>query len=401
MTTTVSDLSTCVSAYAARLHAVSGERHHVASPLGAWLLLALAGPASSGADRAALTQVLGCDPDAAGAAAAELLADPHPQVAAAAAAWTAAGADLGAAFGRWQRELPPPVTRGDLPGQADLDAWARDHTFGLIDRFPLGRRDDVLLVLASALATRVSWDMPFELAPACCLGAASEWSGLGQVLRTPDPSGGAHQQYVAATEPAGDVIVHAARASGGLIVVSVAADPAVPSGTVLAVAYDLAVRQASGGQVQRRQLADLPVGEQPLWLITEITASADRCTAIVPAWSAQTELELADPALGFAAAAGSLVPGQRQWDARQSAMARYSRTGFEAAAATAVAVASAARLPGRKRAAELRFGHPYAVVAACTAQGTGPGHAWNGLPVFSAWVTEPQDAADPALGGSR
>ena len=44
-------------------------------------------------------------------------------------------------------------------------------------------------------------------------------------------------------------------------------------------------------------------------------------------------------------------------------MARYSRTGFEAAAVSAFAVATAARLPSQHREVTLRFGHPYAVVA--------------------------------------
>ncbi|MBM0258971.1 hypothetical protein JNW89_21570, partial [Micromonospora sp. 4G55] len=48
MTTT---LHTPLARYAARLHAGAGDRHHVASPLGAWLLLALAAPAATGADR--------------------------------------------------------------------------------------------------------------------------------------------------------------------------------------------------------------------------------------------------------------------------------------------------------------------------------------------------------------
>ncbi len=66
----------CVSRYAARLHAAIGTGHQVASPLGAWLLLALAGPASTGPDRAALADVLGCDVDVAAHAAADLLERP-------------------------------------------------------------------------------------------------------------------------------------------------------------------------------------------------------------------------------------------------------------------------------------------------------------------------------------
>jgi hypothetical protein len=50
--------------------------------------------------------------------------------------------------------------------------------------------------------------------------------------------------------------------------------------------------------------------------------------------------------------------------------------------------------------AELRFAHPYAVVALTVSAATegsqdageaaGPS-AWHGLPVFSAWVSEPED----------
>jgi hypothetical protein len=44
------------------------------------------------------------------------------------------------------------------------------------------------------------------------------------------------------------------------------------------------------------------------------------------------------------------------------------------------------RRQGVRRTAALRFGHPYAVVA--VAEG-GP---WDGLPVFSGWVAEPDSA---------
>src|ERR1700756_4448755 len=152
----------CVAGYAPRLHAVIGATHHVASPLGAWLLLALAAPASTGTDRDTLTEVLGCDAGNAARAAADLLAHPHPVVASAAALWRSSGLELSPGFARWRSELPPQVTVGDLPGQAGLDRWVREHTFGLIDRFPLSA-EGMYLVLASALATKVSWTVPFDL----------------------------------------------------------------------------------------------------------------------------------------------------------------------------------------------------------------------------------------------
>jgi len=409
MTASTSQVADCVAAYAARLQAVTGTRHQVASPLGAWLLLALAAPASSGADRETLTRVLGCDPGTAAAAAAGLLADPHPVVASAVAAWTAAGAQLGPDFDRWRSELPPGVASGDLPGQAGLDAWAREHTLGLIDRFPV-QADSLLLVLASALATKVSWTVPFQLAPAASLGDASPWARqLSRVLRTPAPAAGGHTQYIAGTPDAGDVIVHVAIAGGGLQVVSVAAGPQVPDSSVLAAAHRLAIAQATGGRIPRRELSDLPLGNTPLWRLREVSAQADTCSAVLPAWSASSDHDLTDPALGFAAASSALLPGRGPWDARQAAMARYSRTGFEAAAVTAVAVAMAARVPARRREAELRFGHPYAVVAVTTepgaggAGGTGAGQRslWHGLPVFCAWVSQPEDATDARASDDR
>jgi hypothetical protein len=388
----------CVARYAARLHAAVGDRHHVASPLGAWLLLAVAAPASTGEDRETLTDVLGCDVDAAAGAAADLLADPHPLVAAAAAVWTAPGYTGAPGFRQWLAARPPAVTTGDLPGQADLDRWAREHTFGLIDRFPVdtGRAH---LVLATALATKVSWQLPFQLTAASSLGADSSWAGqLDHVLRTPDgPGARGHVQFIGGTPDAGDVIVHAATAVGGLLVVSVGASPDIGAAPVIALAYDIGGRLATGASVERRDLADMPLGDGPLWAIQEVMAGANSCSAVLPAWSVSSDHDLTDPSLGFMAARRALATGSGPWEARQAAMARYSRTGFEAAAVTGMAVRLAARIPARHRHAELRFGHPYAVVALVQDATS----AWHGLPVFSAWVAQPEDASDDEAGSIR
>jgi hypothetical protein len=406
MSTRTCDIAACVSGYAARLHAAIGDQHHVASPLGAWLLLALAGPASTGADRVTLEEVLGCDIQSAADAAAGLLASPHPLVASAAGVWTLGGAPLSAGFERWQDALPPEVTRGPLPDQAGLDAWAREHTFGLIDKFPL-RVDGVYLVLATALATKVSWQVPFELAAASELGPDSSWSRLvSHVLRAPRLGQGGpppgHIQFIAETRQAGDVAVHAASAQDGLVVVSVAADPAVLAGDVLAAAYQLACAHSVGGQVRRRSLADLPLGPGPAWVLREELSAAgrDTCTAVMPAWQARSMHDLRNPALGFQAAKDALAPGGDPWQAGQAAMATYTRYGFEAAAVTALAVALSAIRPAQHRVAELRFAHPYAVVAVTTdgneaarATAVQP-RGWHGLPVFSAWVSEPSEAGD-------
>ncbi|GLI02482.1 hypothetical protein [Phytohabitans aurantiacus] len=382
MPVTAAETFTPIARYAARLHAIAGGTHHVASPLGAWLLLALCGAAGHDVEEA-----LGVDADDALAFAADLLGTPHDAVLSAAAVWTRARADA------LLRRLPAAVETGDLPGQDRLDAWAREHTLGLIESFPLQVPPTAVVVLATALATKVSWGMPFDVVPGSTLGGPFG-ARLANALRTPEGHG--HRQFVASSARAGDLVVHTARAREGLAVTSVAAAPDVPAADVLAAAYEVA-----GGTAVARSLFDLPLGDGPLWTISErhapVTAASgreERCAAILPAWEARSEIDLGHPDLGFPAGARAIAEllGLTEYDyeARQSAVARYTRVGFEAAAVSAMFTTTGFTMPreGLVRTAELRFGHPYAVVA--VASGGGP---WDGVPVFSAWVANPSGSA--------
>ena len=358
-------------------------------------MLALCAPAATGAERRELVDVIGCEPEEAAAIAAGLLEVPHPLVAAAAAVWNVAG--MGDE--RWLSGLPASVERGPIPSQDEADEWARVHTLGLIERFPITISDEIYLLLATALATKVSWDCPFELASASALGPASPWGErLEHVLASPQHVG--HSAFVASTAQAGDVAVHAGRARDGLLVVSVIAASDVPAGDVLEAGYGLATDLALGRPVQKRSLFDLQLGDAHLWLVREEMSpegAGERCMAFLPTWEAHSMHDLADRRLGFAAAAAALGKGD-PWQARQAAMARYTRVGFEAGAVTAMAFVSMLT-PGLRRTAELRFGHPYAVIAVAADDSARRGIAasawsgrWNGVPVFSAWVAEPGEA---------
>jgi hypothetical protein len=96
MSVTALGFTAALARYARRFHRVAGAGHHVASPLGAWLLLALAGPACAGDDLRRLGEILGADVGVAAGFAAELLACPHSAVHAAAAVWGGNGAAAGA-----------------------------------------------------------------------------------------------------------------------------------------------------------------------------------------------------------------------------------------------------------------------------------------------------------------
>jgi len=137
----------------------------------------------------------------------------------------------------------------------------------------------------------------------------------------------------------------------------IAADQAVPASDVLAAAEEIITAEArQAGSVTRLSLFDLPLGDGPVWSIGEQQADTtapdgreEQVICVLPAWSAQTDLDLRDDeALGFAAAARALAEaldlGDWRYDARQAAMARYSAVGFEAAAVTGLAVAMSAKV---------------------------------------------------------
>jgi hypothetical protein len=348
-------------------------------------------------------------PDAAGLAS-SLVDSPHALVGSAVGVWYRGPAT--ARLSDWTARLPDAVECANVVDQARVDAWASERTHGLIPGMPVDAGPDTALVLATAVATRVSWEQPFDVVPAAALGPGSAWAGrLRHALRT--PVGAGHRQYLARTACAGLVAVHTAEARPeetgtqrqGLSVTSVIAAPGVAAPDVLAAAHEVAAEQA-----ERCSLFDVPLDETPLWTIQEEevpTIAADgreeRYAAVLPAWSVRSEHDLAHAALGVPAAAAMLGElagvGTGGYQAKQAAMARYDRVGFEAGAVTAVAVPLGFVRPrdGVRRTAELRFAHPYATIAVATQHlvdrrtgdwSTGP---WHGVPVFSAWVAEPEE----------
>ncbi len=412
----LSQLSSALARYAEDFHAQIQDGHHVASPLGAWLLLALVGLAARGPEQSALEKIIGMDADAAAAAADRLVSHPHPLVLASLAAWHRPAVESDEVQD-WLAALPVEVERGNVPSRDDADTWVRERTLGLIDRLPLENLEQVLLALVSALATKVAWDIPFEECPGSELGPASAWSSqLNLVLRTPEHRSSASRMFLARTERAGLVAVHEAvgRADQfglcGVSVYSVIAEPGIGRRDVLAAAYDVATTATRDRRAPRSSLFDLPLGERPAWTISEVidefAHGRERYSAVLPAWSARSQYDLLKGKFGFDVASQivrRVLPPQLSgigwFEASQSAVARYHRLGFEAAAITSFAyLLSRAGGAGPCRVAAMRFGHPYAVVAVATDMHDDAGHGelrrgpWHGVPVFSAWVSEPEEA---------
>ncbi|VBA39924.1 hypothetical protein LAUMK13_02834 [Mycobacterium innocens] len=81
------DIGRLVTRYARRFSRVQGGVHPISSPLGAWLLLALAAPVARGRVGDDIDDVLGTNAEHARQALDELLADPPDVIRAALAVW--------------------------------------------------------------------------------------------------------------------------------------------------------------------------------------------------------------------------------------------------------------------------------------------------------------------------
>jgi hypothetical protein len=401
-------LSDLTDSYARRIYpAVCGAERgqFVCSPLGVWLLLAAL--ASCGRSEAAgkLEEFLGCDAREAADLLSALLADPPPALSMALSLWI-----RGFRPGTfpWENLLPPEIDVGDLPTQAEADAWVREHSLGLINGHPADMRR-VESIVTSVLATKVSWTTPFSLVASSELGPDSSWpSTVSRVLRSPT----SHDVALYDTTSAGRVAAHSVVARDGLRVTSVIGGPEVAREAVLTAAHETLRSISSGPHAAARlPIADLPLGKGHAWTLTESPVPTPQPEQVVessladlPAWSAASDLDLLADAVFGAIAGTSVLAHVTQKTgpvaARQVAIASYSRYGFEAAAVTHLAVLTSAVIfahQGVERALRVRFGRPYAVIASVDLPLGGPSGGepdWTGLPLFTAWVTGPTEPGD-------
>lgn len=390
-----------VTRYASTFNATHLTSHGVASPLGVWLLLALLAPQATGPGLADLERALGAPAPVASALARDLLNSPHPAVTAALAAWSRAALVDTDRWHAWATTLPTAANTDAMPTQDGADRWVSTVTGGLLEAFPAEIGPETALVLASALAARVTWTHPLTPAAATDLAGPFGREPHVQALQAAP----AHRTFLAHTQSAGVVAVHCAQSADGLRVISVIAAPDVAPAGVHAGAAQIAALLAGPGGSGARMLSlfDLPVGTGHAFDIAEDHVSrlgaerVEEVTAFLPTWAAASNIDLA-AAPGVAGALAVLesflAPGAPAGpsQARQSAVASFHQDGFEAAAVTAMRVGVCnAGAPTRvvRRRATLRFNRPYAVLALAVAKGTPTASLWDQVPVFSAWVGSP------------
>ncbi|MFG3341170.1 serpin family protein [Glycomyces sp. NPDC048151] len=361
----------------------------VASGLGVWPLLAALATGAVGETRDELLTAAGIDDNQAAKIPAALLQAVRaaPAIKLALAVWAGARVTLDP---EWAAVLPVDAV-GSLTGdpaadKADLDAWASRNTDGLIDRMPLDFSQPIDLVLASALSVRTTWNTPFlDSSRAFQQGP---WAGLGRcrtltttlnddLLRLGD-----------------DASVLTVPGDGGIdVLLGLGREDLAPQGT-MSTLIEAATDPAWG-----RSSTELAVGERAVGVeVTETRASRPQTGPEIDVQTVRfkldSDLDLSDDAeaLGLRIASDE---DRARFDrlaaepvyvsqAKQSATAIFSATGFEAAAVTAMAMTRAAAFAKpqhRHLRASISFDRPFAYLAR---------HRPSGLILIAGWVDRPE-----------
>ncbi len=363
----------------------------VFSAAGVWPLLAFLADGASGAARAEMADALGMPADQAAAAARELLAalGSMPGLNSALGLWTRRELTVRE---EWRAGLPADthgVLTDDLrASQQALDAWAAERTGGLIERMPVTLDEDVLMVLASALALRTEWPRPFDeltLRP-----DAGPWQGrqLAGLHRT----GVRLDRVGVTTGPHGYVTELKVPGDNGIDVHLLLGEQRMTPGQVLGTGVDILARR----------LPVVPSGQLPYGDVGPgLRVEQQRCATPQPpqlsvttvAYDMRARHDLLDlhALFGLTTARdtgrghfpgispSALSVGQAQ----QSTTAQFGALGFRAAAATALAAAPGGAPPDLRHTTTVvtaRFDRPFGFLAV---------HRESRLILTAGWVTDP------------
>ncbi len=366
-----------------------GQAGTVLTAAGVWPLLALLAGPSAGPARTELAEALGTDAERAPAEGRSLLAalDAADGVGAAAALWARRTLALRP---EWRDGLAP-GTLGELTGaaaadQEALDAWARRHTDGMVERMPVEVTPDLLLVLASALLVRTTWTEPFGEYPL----RLTEGPWAGREVTALSRSTAEDTQVRVHATPAGPLTAVRVEGDNGLDVHLLLGGPGVPGGEVLGHGAE-----ALAGRYPAVSGAALTDGAGPGLRVTTVPSHDGvprlDLTTVRFTVDAAHDLLKRPELFGLTAAADTSrghFPGISDHPlavsaARQQATATFGALGFRAAAVTVMPVAAGSVPPPppyRAPRLTVRMDRPFGFLAV---------HRASGLVLTAGWVAEP------------
>ncbi|THV32906.1 serpin family protein [Glycomyces buryatensis] len=374
-----------------RWFASRDEPPAVASALGIWPLLTALASGAIGETRSELLAAAGVGPTRESEVADAVLgaAKYAPAIRLAVAVWAGSRITLDP---EWIAKLPTESV-GALTGDAALDkealdAWAARESGGLIEEMPLNFNVPIDLVLASALSVRTTWTTPFR--DSSQPFRTGPWAGLGPCRRL---SATLNEDVVRTSDLASVLTVSGGKDIDVLLAIG---REDLTAGRVMSELID-----ASADPHWGRHSGDMQVGEQaPGVEITEYRSSKPQLGPEVDVqtvrFSLESDLDLLEDStvLGLVLASDE---EQAQFDrlaaertyvsqAKQTCVATFSATGFEAAAVTAMAMTRAAGVPKmehKRVRTQIAFDRPFAYLAR---------HRGSGLILVAGWVDEPETA---------
>ena len=365
----------------------SRSRNVVVSGAAVWPLLAVLASGAGGRVREELERALGLPSDDALDEALRILD------------WLRQDGDTNAALGiwvrddvrvkrRWRGRLPRGVL-GQLSGdpdhdQAALDAWVREETLQVLDRMPVEIQKDTLMILAQAIALRTHWSTSFDdfrWQPGSGPWSDRELHGLAAEAV-------ADQVLIFETDRE-RVTTFRTDGEDRVDVYLVIGDEGMTPADVLAESIDRLPAQALG-----RPWSDLQVGETAPGLVVveeELVGDAPAVRVRTVGFDVIFEHDLLETpdvfGLGDAAREPELsgisdtplVVGQ----AAQSARAKFTATGFEAAAVTGLYAVLGMPDPVRRmvKVVEVSFDRPFGFIAL---------DRITRLVLFAGWVADPE-----------
>lgn len=358
----------------------------VLSGAGLWPLLAVLASSADEPGRAELAGAAHVPPEAGMDAARDVLKalDDLDGVDAALGLWAQEAAQVR----REWRERLPSGTFGELAGDAAvdqpvLDRWARDRTRGLIERFPVQSGPELMLTLATALTLHTTWPQKFTDEPLTPSGGpwnGERLAGLRRTTRAPD------DLRVASTD-AGPLTDTRVEGDNGLDVHLVLGPEGSGPGDVLPAAVPL----VTGDEPGRTGSDVLAERDAARWPGLSIVAARSANLAVTTVrFTVRSEHDLLEQPATFGLETVSradkghfpeIGPVPLRVDqAKQSAVAIFSATGFEAAAVTAMGLRAVSMPVYNSRGLAVSYDRPFGFFAV---------HRDSGLVLFAGWVDSP------------
>jgi serine protease inhibitor len=366
---------------------IADGKSTVFSGAGVWPLLGLLATGAEGATREELSAAFALAPEGAARAVHAFLdlVGGSDELGAALALWFRPEV---APYQAWLEPFPPrsvnKLTGDDAADQAELDAWARNNTRGLIKRMPCRLNPSTLLVLASAIVVETLWQKPFQERSGTVEGP---WAGREIPLLT-RRVGGPEVRVI----EGGDGPVTITRVDGGDVdVCLLIGEPDAAASGVLAAGVAVLAEPDAGVPVSAWTGKS---GAPGVVAVTETTAAFPQTHLTCTPFDIEAEhdlLKLAD-AFGLATASDAnraRFPGISEQPlcvggARQSAMAQFTAGGFKAAAVTAMTMATAAMMRGQPTTlTTVDYTRPFGFAAV---------HRASGLVLAAGWIAEPPPA---------